>query len=129
MVIHITNGMITDGGTLLLSHLGGSKALVQVALHTIRICGLELHSICFKKCTHVMAVGYFLWYIAYNSQPGIIVLVPICSLYGNLAGAITFLYPLPTKLFTVYATGTKVLYCLCLLCQNLCFNHSMQGCR
>ena len=50
-----------------------------------------------------MAMGYFLWYITYDSQPGIIAVVPICSLYGYLAGTITFLYPLATKLFTVYA--------------------------
>ena len=50
-----------------------------------------------------MAMGYFLWYIAYDSQPDITVLVPICSLYEYLAGAITFLYPLATKLFTVCA--------------------------
>ena len=30
-------------------------------------------------------------------------LVAICSLYGYLAGAVTFLYPLANKLFTVYA--------------------------
>ena len=91
------------GGILLSSHLGGSIALAQVALHIMWICGLELSSICFKKCTHAMAMGYFLQYIAYDSQLAIIVLVPICSLCGCSAGIITFLYPLATKLVIVYA--------------------------
>ena len=76
-----------------------------------------------------MVMGYFLQYIAYDSQPGIIALVPICSFYGYLAGTITFMYPLATKLFTVYATGAKVVYSLCPWHQNLCFNHSTQGCQ
>ena len=50
-----------------------------------------------------MSMGYYLWYIAFYSWPCIIMLVPLCSLYGYLAGAITFLYPLATKLFAVYA--------------------------
>ena len=95
--------LLLIGGNTSFKSFGGSIVLAQVALHIIWICGLELHSLCFKKCTHAMAMGYFLWYIAYDSQPGIIVLVPIWSLYGYLAGTITFLYPLATKLFTVYA--------------------------
>ena len=47
-----------------------------------------------------MAMGYLLQYIVHNSQPGIIALEPISSLYGYLAGVVTFLYPLATKLFT-----------------------------
>ena len=35
MVIYITNGIITDWGTPLLSHLWGSIALAKVALHII----------------------------------------------------------------------------------------------
>ena len=103
MVIYITNDIITDWGNPSLSHLGSSIALAQIALYIIWICGLELHSICFKKCTHAMAIGYFLQYTAYDSQPGITALAPICSLYQYLAATITFLYPLATKLFTVYA--------------------------
>ena len=90
-------------GTLLFSHLVASIALVQVALHIIWIYDLGLHSICFKKCTHAMSKGYFLWYIAFYSWPCIIALVPTCSLYGYLAATITFLYPLATKLFIAYA--------------------------
>ena len=95
--------LLLIGRNLLYTHLGGSITLAQVALHIIWIRGLELHSICFKKCTHAMAMGYFLQYIAFYSWPGITALVPICSLYGYLAGAITSLYPLATKVFTVYA--------------------------
>ena len=50
-----------------------------------------------------MAMEYFLQHIAYYSSPCITVLLPICSLFVYLAGTITFLYPLTTKLFTVYA--------------------------
>ena len=60
MVIYISKGIITDEGTLLLSHLWGSIALAQVALHIIRISGLELHLICLTKCTHAMAIGILL---------------------------------------------------------------------
>ena len=114
MVIHITNGIITDWGNPSFKSFGGrgSIALVQNTWHIIWICGLELSSSMFKKCTHAMAMGYFLWYIAYGSQPGIIVLVPICSLCGYLAGTITFVYPLATKLFIVYCLLAPKLFTL-----------------
>ena len=112
MVIYITIGVITDWGNPSFKSFGDSIALSQVALHIIGICGSELHSICFKKCTHTMTMGYFLQYIAFHSWPGIIVLVPIFSLYGYLAGAlgnqvVYCLCLLAPKLFTVYVLGTK----------------------
>ena len=128
LVIYITNGIITGWGNLLIHLLGGSIDLAQVVLHSIWICGLELHSICFKKCIHAMAIGYFLEYIAYYSWPDITALVPICSLCGYLAGVIIYLYLLATKLFTIFASWCQSCCCLSLLAPNPLFSHSTKGC-
>ena len=125
MVIHITNGIIINWGEPSFKSFGGFNSTCTSTLHIIGICGWELHSICYKKCIHAMSMGYFLKYIAFYSWPCIIALVPLCSLYGYLAGAITFLYPLATKLFM--STGPKVVYSLCPWHQSLYFNHFTQG--
>ena len=77
--------------------------LLQDLFNKMRNLHQIMQSTCFKRGIHALSIGYFLQYITFYSWPCIIVLVPICSLYKYLAGAITFLYPLATKLFTVYA--------------------------
>ena len=57
VVIYITNGTITNWGTIKIIQLGGSIDLAAVTFLIIYTYGLELDSIYFKKCTHAMAMG------------------------------------------------------------------------
>ena len=83
MVIYITNRIITYWGNPPFNSFGGfSSPSTSCPAYFIWICGWELHSVCLKKGTHALSMEYFLWYIAFYSWPSIIVLVPICSLYG-----------------------------------------------
>ena len=56
MVMYITNGIIPDWRAPFYKSNRDSPDLAQVAFHIIWIDGLELDSICFKKCTHAMTM-------------------------------------------------------------------------
>ena len=56
-----------------------------------------------------------------------VLLLPIWSLYRYLAGALTFLYPLATKLFTIYAHWCQKCCCLSLLAPKPLFKSLYPG--
>ena len=89
---------------------------------------ISLQPACSTFSPQIKLPPYFKQY--FNSfQVAITVLLPICNIYRDLAGIITYLYPLATKLFTVYSSWHQIVVVYQFWCQILCFNHSTKGCH
>ena len=119
------------GETLLISHLGGSIDLAQVAFHIIWIYGVGISiQYVLRSAPMLSQWGTSCGIVHIIPKPCTTALLLICSLYRVFSWHYNLSIPLDNQVvYCLCLIGAKVVYCLGLLaCQNLCFNHSTQGC-